>query len=186
MSYGLRSLSLCVLLALSTSCVPSKNPIHSPPRAAVEPTAFLGHWELAKIGEVDFEEGKRLRVTVKKRSDGSVTASWGKESCRETMECLLTTLKGKTVLSLGSEDSWQIWTVSLEDGGLTMVLRTLDPNIIKQDIEKGLLQGRVYPFVDQEDDGVRITASREDLRAYLGDKPGVFEEEAVVLHKVVK
>ena len=65
-------------------------------------------------------------------------------------------------------------------------MRSIDDVWFVDGITQGLLQGRVYPFVDQEDDGVRITASREDLRAYLGDKPGVFEEEAVVLHKVVK
>jgi hypothetical protein len=165
----------------SACSIDFEEPLRNPPGISVDPKPFIGEWELIREGADKVEAGKS-RLSVSQVEDGTLTVICKGEDAERKAHALLLTSVGqrKIVCVQFSPDRWRLYQLDLQDEGTRLVVKGLDWAGVKEDVLSGILPGKV---VDSESEGlcqgIRITASGEEVRSYVEQRRNVFRVEHV-------
>jgi hypothetical protein len=158
-----------------------EEPLRNPPGISVDRKPFIGEWELIREGGGKVEAGKS-HVSVSQVEDGTLTVTCeGEDGQRKARALLLTSIGQRKIGSVQvAPDRWRLYQLDLQDEGPRLVVKGLDWAELKEDVLSGVLAGKV---VDPESggacQGIRITASGEEVRSYIEQRRNVFRVEHV-------
>lgn len=169
---------LVTMLTLASCNVTSDYPVDVPPGSEVDPTLYLGDWNLSEIaGEIP-----QQAVTVSIQQVGTniiVTCSDGMSSSSETAR--LTRVSGDVLASLRGETGiWNINKITLRANSNQMVVADLNRERLKNDIDAGLIAGEIITPATNNF-SIHITADGATLRNYLSQQTNLFYTNGIVL-----
>lgn len=173
-----------VLLVL-TGCtgVNSTHPASQLAESEPVPEHLLGSWQVVEM----FGEPSDPLPEVVVSQGAAGTLGFLMRHGSQTMwegEASLTTLQGQTVVSLqaggGPEESWLLLRLVVDEESQLNVVALSHPEVI-EDIDQGLVEGRVFRF--DSHDWAALSASPEQLRAYIASQQDAFAEPLMVLRK---
>lgn len=163
-----------VLTTALTSCaILWQNPLDAPPGTSVDPTPYLGEWDLVDTLGLTEPSG-RLEVA---EDAGELMATFTGEEGAATYAVDLTTVLTDTVVaSVRTDVSTHIVGLSLANNGNRLVVTDLNPETVMADVQSGALAGRAG-YLDSDHGFVSVTASGSDVRAYIEANPEIFWDE---------
>lgn len=172
------ALALGLTSCLTTS---SENPLDNPSGTTVDPTPYLGQWELTKVlGE---SAGSQTLITVTQAVQGILVISTPQPGITNTQTLRLTSITNLTVASLeDATNSWTIVAVSLVNANTNLVVSAPDWNVITNDIKNGVIAGEIDK-VDSLRVIARLKASGASLSSYFGSNTNLFSGELLRLEK---
>ena len=161
-----------VLGLLLCSCLPpSDNPVDESGGSTVSVSPYLETWTLIEIAGESTDPGLSVEV-VDNSGTYEARVSENEETTTEIFE--LAEVSGKIIVSLKrKENNWDILEAELQDGGETLLVRSMDMETVKAAIEAETLDGYILKWTDREK-LLRITASETDLRNYIANETNLF------------
>lgn len=168
--------TLLMSVGLMSCLLPSSdNPLDDPPGSSIDPTPYLGEWNLVSIGgETDIGEEPLVITLAQTGNDLTMTLDHSTGSVEEIFK--LTKENGKTFASLvDADDMWDIFRVTLLQSGSRLKVESMNMVTLKSDIENEVIEGEV-PVWTERDKMIHLTASGAELRSYVASHPGVFHE----------
>lgn len=174
-----RILALGLVFVLVGCTVSSTSPIAELEESNPPPDSWLGEWDVTTIlGEAPDVPAK---ITLARSSAGYLTFSLQQGGVSQDGEASLGETGGVAIASFPSSSSfWTLLSCVDAPAGDRLTLRSLDPAAVAEDIRQGVVRGEVKPFGGQTE-VVELTASKEELRAYLAGRSDLFTEEFLVL-----
>ena len=162
--------ALSALLIVLAGCnqLAFENPLTPSEGENFDATGFLGTWRLSEVvGEANAVE---TDIVVSAASGGLEVTYKPGGGPGITSPLVLTDINGVTVASTQRQGFWLIATVTLDEGGTQLNVRSLNMARIKQDIDAKVLSGSVEE-IDDGDVLILASASSSELRAYLESTP---------------
>jgi len=175
-----------VVLVVCCGC-PALSSIHPASQLAQSesiPEYLLGTWDVLEFLGISGEEVATREVVISRGPDGSLTFSFTQGAASVEGTASLATLQGETILSIlsgGPEESWLLARLSFDEEQQVLEVTSLSHPEVVRDIDLGLVEGEVFRFHASE--LAKLTASTDELRAYLSAHQDIFGENLIVLRK---
>lgn len=154
------------------------NPLDVVPGAEVDPAPYIGTWQIVDVGG---QAPAQTTTTVVQEVPAGVTFSLAGQVAGTAR---LTTIGADVYASVDSATgSWNIVKVSLLDEGDTMILATMDSEVVEQDIASAVIAGEIVS-IDADTQHVSVTGTGPELRNYIAARPALFSTIGIHLVKV--
>ena len=171
------SVALLLLVAFSCRNVVSENSV-DPGSGTVDPTPYLGNWQLTSIAGTAPNQPLMLMVT---EDSGVVSAMYTDGTSEATNLVEFSDVNGSIIASVQVDNGWNIGRISLQNGGDRMTIEPLDDTVIEADIGSAALAGTVDPIDDLS--VIRLTATPLELRNYIASTPNLFQSDVFVFDR---
>lgn len=136
------------------------------PSGEVDPSAFIGTWLPENVTHT-------VASPIEISADGNVATVTDVVSSTTLGQFRGVEIGDSVVAYFPYRDAWRIFRVRLIDDDQRMELTTIDPEVLRSDIESSEISGTI-----SIDGLIRVTANTEALAGYLTGQPSVWLPES--------
>ncbi|MBK6768769.1 MAG: hypothetical protein IPG72_07130 [Ardenticatenales bacterium] len=157
---------LGLLLVSAAGCGVTFSVPPGDPSGEVDPSAFVGTW-------IPEEVTHTVTSPIEISADGNVATVTDVVSSTTMGQFRGVEIGDGVVAYFPYRDAWRIFRVRLIDDDQRMELTTIDPDVLRSDIESNEITGTI-----SVDGLIRVTADTEALAGYLTGHPAVWLSES--------